>query len=145
MKPQTFREVSISKKSVLNALRFTALLAGLVLTACATVPPEDQVRQRANDRWAALVAQNFDKAYSFAPPAYRQLKTADVYRSSHQAPVKWLSANVIKVSCESEKCDVRVALESQPMVPFGAGMTLTAGLDETWVYEDGNWWMVEPL
>lgn len=132
--------------------RCGALLSGvaLALSGCAslgtTEPPETVVRQLATQRWQALLARDFDKAYGFAVPSYRQLHAPDYYRGKRQAtPVKWLAAEVLRVDCEPEKCTVRIKLESKPLVAMRFDGTLTGGLDETWVLEGGKWWMFETL
>jgi hypothetical protein len=135
--------------------RYTAI-AGIactlfmVLGGCAGQgagqPPEQLVSQLAAKRWDALVARDFEKAYGFSTPSYRQLNNADFYKKSRQgAPVKWVSAKVLRVECEDKKCAVRIALESKPLVPFPFKDTITSGLDESWVYEDGQWWILETL
>ena len=137
--------------SINRTLR-VALLGGLslVLAGCAGLgapqPPEQIVRQLATQRWQALVSRNFEKAYEFAVPSYRQLHDIDYYRGKRQStPVKWLAAEVSRVDCEAEKCLVRIQLESKPMVAMQFRGTITTGLDETWVLEAGKWWMFETL
>lgn len=127
-----------------------AALLAATLSGCAGLgtpqPPELAVRTLATQRWQALMAQDFAKAYTFAPPSYRQLHTADVYQKKYQGvPVKWLAAKVLRVQCETEKCDVRIDLESKPLIPFGFKGSINSGLDETWVLENGQWWMLETL
>ena len=129
-------------------LGLPALAAALV--GCAAMgpqlPPEQLVAQLAAARWEALVAQDFDKAYTLAAPSFRQVTNADAYKKKRQGvPVKWLSAKVLRVQCEEKKCDVRISLESKPIVPFTYKGTIASGLDETWVLEGGKWWFLESL
>ena len=125
------------------------VLAALTIGGCATVktePPELQVRQLATQRWQALLAGSFDKAYEFATPAYRLLHNSDTYRTKRQAtPVKWVSAEVHSVECQEAKCAVKIHLQSKPIVPFVFKGVIDSGIDETWVLEDGRWWMLESL
>ena len=66
-------QLHLSSKPVsivcVGLLRCVPVLAALSLAACATVgtAPQDQVRQRANERWKALVAGEFSKAYNYKP------------------------------------------------------------------------------
>jgi hypothetical protein len=129
---------------------FTALAVSLGLAGCASMSapeaPELAVRTLATQRWQALLAQDFNKAYTFVVPSYRQLNTADAYQKKRQGvPVKWISAKVLRVECGGQKCDVRIELESKPLVPFAFNGTITSGIDETWVLENGRWWMLETL
>ncbi len=127
-----------------------AWLLATALAGCAgigsTAAPELVVRQLATQRWQALLAKEFDKAYEFAVPSYRQIRTAEYYRNKRQStPVKWLAAEVLRVDCEAAKCTVRIKLESKPLVPFQFTGTLITAMDETWVFEEGQWWMFETL
>ncbi len=127
-----------------------ASIAIAALAGCAAVgtpkTPEETVRQLATQRWQALLAGDFEKAYEFAVPSYRQLKTAAYYRNKRLGtPVKWIAVEVINAECEAVKCEVRIKLESKPIVPFGLQGNMIGGIDEVWVLEDGRWWMFETL
>ena len=144
--------LAIRKSEVKHRARWLPLLPVLLLAACTALPggsvatPEVQVRQRATERWQALVAHDFDRAYAYAAPSYRKLATVDSFKGKRQGvPVKWIAANVIAVTCNEKKCAVRIELESKPMIRFTFSQNLKAGLDETWVFEDGQWWMLEPV
>lgn len=123
----------------------------LMVTGCAgfsgnSEPPELVVRQLATQRWQALLARDFDKAYSFAVPGYRKIKSLEYYKANRQgAPVKWLSAEVLRVECEAERCKVVVQLESKATLPFSYRGNISSGIDEVWVLENRRWWMLETL
>ncbi len=127
-----------------------ASIAIAALAGCAAVgtpkTPEETVRQLATQRWQALLAGDFEKAYEFAVPSYRQLKTSAYYRTKRLGtPVKWISVEVINAQCEALKCEVRIKLESKPIVPINIQGNMVGGLDETWVFEQGRWWMFETI
>lgn len=136
---------SKARRAVLVTVAVTAVAGCAGLTTPAA--PEQVVRQLATQRWQALLAKDFDKAYEFSVPSYRALKTAEYYKNKRQAtPVKWISAEIFNVECEASKCAVRIKLESKPIVPFSNfDGTIVGGLDETWVLEGGKWWMFETL
>jgi len=124
----------------------------LLLSGCASLgsTPEDQVKALANQRWQYLIAGDFDKAYEMATPSYRQLRDVRYYRNKRGVtPVKWLAAEVIKAECvpakEPTKCTVRIKLDSKPLVRTKFDGVLSTGMNETWVYENGRWWMFETL
>ena len=89
-----------------------SLLTTLLLSACATplgLTPEDQVRQRATQRWQALLAYDYAKAYEFATPSYRALVSPESYRGRQGAALQRTSAKVFRVDCpEPGKCTARV-------------------------------------
>ena len=126
-----------------------ALLATLLLSACATLPgltPQDQVRQRATQRWQALLAYDYAKAYEFATPSYRALVTPESYRTRQGAALQRTSAKVFRVDCpEPDKCQARIEVGVKPPLGKRYGAEITAPVDETWVLQNGQWWLVERL
>jgi hypothetical protein len=120
----------------------------LAVVGCASLQPapEETVRKLATQRWQALLAGKFDQAYEFATPAFRKLRTADFYRTNRSAvPVKWVSAEVLRVDCEPQRCAVKIKLITRPIMPGFNKLNLETGLDEVWILEDGQWWMFEKL
>ena len=109
-------------------------------------PPELVVRKLSTQRWQALLARDFDKAYSFSTPGYRKLRSLEYFKTNRQgAPVKWLSAEILRVECEKERCKTVVQVESKPTLPFPFRGNITSGLDEVWVFEEQRWWVLESL
>lgn len=124
-------------------------LMTLAVVGCASLQPapEETVRKLATQRWQTLLAGKFDQAYEFATPGFRKLRTVDFYRTNRSAvPVKWVSAEVLRVDCEPARCKVTVKVVSEPRVPgFRKLLNLESGIEEVWVLEDGQWWMFEKL
>lgn len=139
-------------KSVLSrrALGATALTVILGLGACASLQPstpEQEVTQRAQDRWAALIKRDFNHAYSYLTPSFRAVVPAADYRKRFGDAGAWTNAIVHKVDCEAESCKVTIRVTSQVRVPLFATQVpeTTTYLDEVWVREDGQWWRYEAL
>lgn len=139
-----------------SGLRRWALLgAATVLVGiggCASLVsgPEEKVKALATQRWQYLVEGDFDKAYEMATPGFRKVRNLRDYRVRKSAvPVKWMQAEVLRVVCTPlevpTKCVVRIKLDSKPVVPTGFTGVLSSGIDETWLFEDGRWWMFESL
>jgi hypothetical protein len=133
---------------VVPSWRVWAVSVAVLLAGCAALQPkpQDQVRQLATQRWQALLAGKFDQAYEFAVPSYRKIRSIDYYRANMGAvPVRWLKAEVLRIDCETQRCVVRIKLESEPRLPNFRGTRLETGIDEVWVRESGQWWMVEKI
>lgn len=131
-----------------NALRAGAATALLALAACAATtpaPPEQLVAQRAAARWQALIAGDFEKAYGFTTPSYRALTPFERYRAGIGGAVTWLGAEVVRVECETEKCTAVIKIEARPMLATPYKGTITTGVDETWLLEQGQWWLYQKL
>ncbi len=125
------------------------LCAVLTLSACASLGggnPQEQVRQRATQRWQALVAGEFSRAYTYTTPAFRAVISVDAYRSRFGAAVTWLGAEVTRVECpEADKCTTQLRIEFRPTMSRKSSDKVSTYLDETWLFEGGQWWYFEKI
>lgn len=121
------------------------------LSACAILEPskpEDQVRQRATERWQALVKGEFIRAYEYNTPGFKAVVTPDGFRNRFGGAVTWVRAEVIGVNCpDVNKCVSSIKLEFKPALAmsFGTKEPLTNYLDETWLREEGQWWFFQKI
>ena len=149
MRPNPSLQTPTQHSSVTRRLALSlACVLSFAVVGCASLrpAPEETVRKLATQRWQALLAGKFDQAYEFATPAFRKLRTVDSYRTNRSAvPVKWVSAEVLRVDCEPQRCNVKIKLITRPIMPGFNKLNLETGLDEVWLLEDGQWWMFEKL
>jgi len=129
---------------------FAAVLAGAVLwlAGCASLQPktpEDVVRQRAEERWAALIDAQFPQAWQYTQPGFRAVVKQADYVKRFGAGAQWKGVQVHDVTCEAERCAVRVRLTLTVLTPPFTGQGLVSLVDETWVREDGQWWFYQAL
>lgn len=126
-----------------------AMLAALLVSACAALPgltPQEQVRARATQRWQALMAYDYAKAYEFATPSYRALVSQESYRSRQGAALQRTSAKVFSVECPTpDTCTARVEVGVKPPLGNRYGSEIIAPVDESWVLQNDQWWLVERL
>lgn len=123
-------------------------LSALVLAGCATMgasTPEAAVEQRAVAYWKARQAGQLDKVYALTPPSYRQVRTLDQFKMQFGAAAAVQGAEVTKVTCEPEKCVVRLKLSVTPALAGVKIANIDTYLDETWLLEDGQWWHHQDL
>ena len=142
----TPRKMFSEKSRPLKRVAGVLLAASLALSGCASLQtdPQTRVRQLATERWQALLAGKYEKAYEMAVPSYRKIKSLDYYRvNTMSVPVKWKSAEVVRADCEEKRCKVTVRVLSELRMPGRFRGDLDSALEETWVYEDGDWWMFE--
>ena len=127
-----------------RAALLAAVLGGaLWLAGCAALQPktpEEIVTQRVEARWDALIKGDFPAAWAYTQPAYRAIVKQADYAKTFGAGGQWRGVQVHQVSCEAERCTVRIRLTTRVTLPPFRGQELTGALDETWVREDGNWW-----
>ncbi len=122
-------------------------LAIFVLSGCAGAPlsGEDVVKQRAEQRWEAIFAKEYAKAYEYYSPGYRSKYSAvDVEIALRVQKVRWFSADYIDHSCEEKTCIVRFNLGYKIAAPV-PGVDVWTGWDtieEQWIFTSGKWWFV---
>lgn len=99
--------------------------------------PEEAVRERAQARWDALLKDDVKTAYGYFSPGSRAVMDEKSYEASVRKGF-WKSAKVDSVTCPSaQRCEVNETIEYE----FQGRHTRTP-LSETWIEEDGNWWLV---
>lgn len=125
------------------------LVATLALAGCAALSPrsaEDIVRERAQARWNALVAGNFEEAYKYLSPASRSVVSLQRFRGSVGGAATWRSAEVHKVTCnQSERCTVSIKVRYSPALRVGTLGTIETSVEETWLFDAGQWWLPQGL
>jgi hypothetical protein len=131
------------------ATRAALALLVLLLAACAgrVAKPEtaeEQVRARSQERWALMIARDFDAAYAYLTPGTRLLHTQkDFYEKYRDTRVDWKSAEVRAVLCETaDRCAVKVEVAfalagGMRGVPNGGGSHV---INEVWLLEEGRWY-----
>ena len=125
-----------------------ALAAALLLSACATTPPqskEDLVRARAKQRAEAFVKGDLPGAYGLMTPSYRKIRDIDAWRRSMGSGARWEGADVASVACTEQRCIVGLKVRVKPLIPGMFNDTITVQFEETWLLEDGNWWLHQAL
>jgi len=113
----------------------------LLMTGCTSsmvMTPEEQVRQRAQERIDFLLAGDLTTSMGYTTPAYRQASTRGRYGARFAGAANWTSAEVESVACEAERCEVSVQISYQLPRPR---IINTRSLDEVWIKVDGQWYI----
>jgi len=129
-----------------------ALLLALALAGCASVQtpagttPEEIVTKRAQDRWNLLLKPDYQAAYEYLTPGYREVRSYRHYLATLGSSVKRVSADVIKVACESEEvCKVNVEISyyygAQGSMGQPGDTPISRVSEETWIKVDDQWWI----
>lgn len=136
-------------KMTSRRLGLVALLtAGAWLSGCATLQskPEDAVTQRATERWQALVKGQILKAYEYNTPGYKALVTPEGFIGRTGIAGRWLGAEVVRVECAQPiSCKVVIRLDYQALFSGRSTDKLSTHIDETWLLEDGQWWIFQKV
>lgn len=135
-----------ARRRCVNAI---SLCAVMILSACASLggnDPEVQVRQRASERWQALVAGEFTRAYGYSTPSYRAVVSADEFRNRNGGAVKREGSEVVAVKCpETTRCIATIRIDFRPLFGGRFGDKINTHIDETWLLEDGQWWVFQSI
>lgn len=129
------------------------LAAGLLalVTGCASAPPmtdsmQARLLERAEARWRALEQRDFDTAWTFTSPAYREVFPKALYREKFSYMVEWQLTGVEFLTYDAPAAVASVAARvmSKP-VKFTSAASAAIGavptrFVEKWVFVDGQWW-----
>ena len=130
------------------AARVWALLAVLAVAGCAALSPktpEEVVRTRAQERWNALLAGEWARAYALMAPSYRAVVEEKRFAGQFGGGVSWVAAEVVSVACEKDRCTVQMKVTFRPVSGARRGSTLSSHFDETWIREEEQWWMFQKI
>lgn len=122
----------------------SSLLVVAVVAGCASLaplPPEEAVRQRAQARWDALIAGEWSKAYRYMSPSYRALVEEKRYANQFGTGAAIVGADVVRVNCAEDRCTVRMNVRYKIALAGRSGEAGDTHFNETWILEDGEWWM----
>lgn len=121
-----------------------ALLSVMFLAGC----KEDAraLEKKAVARWQAVIDKDFEKAYDYFSPGYKQIEDLDVYRlriMKAQIKIQWTDVEFDKLSCDSEVvCDVHLKVTydySFPQKNMGELKQVKTPLKEKWLKNNGVW------
>ncbi|MGK7295440.1 MAG: hypothetical protein ACNS61_06360 [Candidatus Wenzhouxiangella sp. M2_3B_020] len=128
-----------------NSRMWLAAVAATVLVACGgeSRPPEEAVPERAQARWDAIVEGDYETAWSYYTPGYRERVSAGEFAADMGGrPFEYQGAEIGPVDCTQERCELRVAVSFEiPAAPNQlSGFQSRQGVDEIWLFIDGQWW-----
>lgn len=134
-----------------NLLRALAVAGSLLLGGCAGDPglsPEDWealAKQRAQERWEALIAGRNESAYQYLSPAYREATPYTAYARKLKGFGMWKQAVVNEAKCDEDRCIVTTELHLEIRAPRLKGPVETVAYNqERWIkdYENQQLWFV---
>lgn len=128
--------------AVLAAVVGVVAVAGYLVWQ-STITVEERVGVRAVERWHALIAGDFKKAYGYLGPGYRSATPYAVYEAKLKSgTVEWKKIELKAVKCEPELCTVDLSLDYRPTVKGFEAYQLQNRLTEKWVKVGNQWWHV---
>ncbi len=102
------------------------------------------LKERVAERWGAISAYDFLKAYEYQSPEYKKVFPRELYVSSFSRNIVWkyLGVNVLKVDETSGVATVEIELETSSADPalHGSAEIVTSKITEKWLHIAGQWW-----
>ncbi len=135
----------MKNKFLNSSIALTAIV--LLVTACASGPrlPES-LEDRAADRVAAILANDYERAYWYLSPGFRQLTDLETYTEQQEKrPVRWRHAEVDRVdNCDEDHCQVytRVFFRVKSPVQGGGIVDSVQVIKEDWISTPEGWFLV---
>ena len=131
--------------TIRKTLFIISVLPLLLLAACTTTPvsPEDVVKNRAQERWDAVLARDWSSAYELYSPGYRSKATVVDYEIGMRLrKVIWTSATYYGQECEENVCKVtyNVGWRVNSPVPGVNVYNGSSYITDQWIRTDGQWW-----
>ncbi len=133
---------------VLSRIGLLTMVLGV--SACSVLQPktdDERVFTLAEQRQAALMKHDFETAYKYMSPGYRELNSIKQFIGSNEGVYSWVSSKVDKASCDEDMCKVFVEIEFDARAlmggvgkPSSESMILPRVNRETWVRLDNKWW-----
>lgn len=144
MKEHLIHRVTPHQKGfrLLAAMFSIGLLAACASTGDAKKHP---VEERAQMRWDALLAGDFDTAYGLHSPGFRSANSrVDFEISQRSRKVGVTVAKVTGSDCKGDACTVSTAVQYRvgSPVPGVSNWESSSQLEERWVKTEGKWWFV---
>lgn len=140
-----------ARPGALLAVGLLALLAGCASGPTLTDTLKARLLERAEARWRALEQRDFDTAWTFTSPAYREVFSKPLYRQKFSYMVEWQLTGVEFVTYDARAAVASVAARvmSEPVKHTSAASAAIGAVPtrfvEQWVYVDGEWWFSATL
>ncbi len=116
-------------------------------TACAGLAvddsPEQAVARKAREYWKLMVAQDYQGAYRYLTPGFREIVDAEAYAKRYRGKVEFHSAEFDAPDCQPETCEINVHLDYtiKPVPPYSVEFRRPDQRTEKWIFLDGQWWL----
>ena len=138
-----------------SMLRVIGLVLLVFLAGCTDKPEEaqglgaEQVQQlenRVEERWQARIAHDWDAAWEYSSPAYREVFPKHLYVKKFSYTANWelTGVEVTNYDPSAAVASVVVRVMSKPTKLTSAAARAVGAmpreLREMWIFVDGEWW-----
>jgi hypothetical protein len=120
--------------------------AGMGGAGCGPVDREQALRQRVQERWAALIKKDWAVAYSFEAPVFRAAYPLEQYQAKFGKDIIWEAVTINHVLFEGDEvATVYVNVQYQPVrLIAGEAHRFNSQVTEKWIRSADQWWHASP-
>ena len=150
LRPMNSRNALIGIESqrtgLVNAMRLVLVLfPAILLVACAGTGGGSggPVVKRAQERWEAVLVNDYETAYEYYSPGFRSSQTRGDYELSMRLrKIHFREAKYQEQECQEDVCTLKfnVKYRIASPVPGLQAWESNTTLDEKWVRTQGQWW-----
>lgn len=119
------------------------LMLALVVSGCASMKlstAENRLAERAEQRWQALIAGDFDQAYEYETPGYRSVYSMKAFQNRFGRHIRWQDVTIQSVSVSDDVAEVQVMIAFKTLTPEGRVIEGLQPVRERWQLVGGEWW-----
>lgn len=98
---------------------------------------KEAVSKRVNARWSALIKGDFDAAYALLSPASRETLTLEQFKA-HTRKGSFRQMRIDAIDCAADLCKVKLWVTYDHRLMKG----IQTPMEETWVFDKGQPWLV---
>ena len=137
--------------------RISPFLFGVLLVflgssgGCASGPQWDDAQrsileQRVRERYQALIARDFEKAWQYTSPSYRAIFSKQLYarKFSYAIDLELTGVEIVNYDSDAAVASVVVRVMSKPTKQTSTASfligTTPRSLGEKWVFSQDQWW-----
>lgn len=102
----------------------------------------ERLKERALNRWNALIEQEWTTAYSYQTPSYRKNYTRKEFINSFGSAVEWRAVEVKSAKLINDKLAEVILVLNIGIEAGSASMVVPTNITEKWIYQENNWWRV---
>ncbi len=134
------------KMKMMNKIKWLLLLTVLVLSGC---DKAEDLQTSVNSRWQAIIDDDYEKAYSYFSPGYKEVESLDGFKVrmlTAKINMKWTQGSFKSADCETEEvCEVKAEViysYTFPKRSLGGVENIPSEIKENWINIDGKWFHV---
>ncbi len=129
----------------MNKSKYLILLATVMLASCQS---NESLETSVNNRWAAIVNDELERAYEYFSPGYKEVENLKSFKlriATAKIQMNWKQGQYAGSECETETiCTVKVLVDYTYTFPKRSmgNVDVQTELDENWINIDNKWYFV---